>query len=405
MECDPDAAARFLAALTCDSQFSFQTFPDVPTGSKGLNRILHGRFESKREQLRALSGRGAGVFVMVNAGDGRGRKAANVTAGRALFVDLDGAPLEPVLAGPLAPRIVVESSPGKWHCYWPIADMPLGCFTDAQKALAARFGGDPKVHDNPRVMRLPGFPHRKGAPFISRLDHCERSPYTWQEVSEAFRLQGPMALPRQIATGERNATLFKLALSASRKGVPQGEQLAKAEKVNATRCHPPLAASEVAQVVASAYSRPTQGCAAIPLAVIDSDAYKALGDGARGLLLLAYRRANNFNPLFPLLWSELRPWFPREKTFKRLRKELAESSLLEQVIAPVAAQPRNGRGPKPTYYRIPIGDKSAPYSTAPIGDKSAPPEALQAPAVEPLIASASRRPRRRTQSGSARTAA
>src|SRR3546814_10430224 len=72
---------------------------------------------------------------MVNRGDGKGRKAANVTAVRAVFLDLDEAPLAPVMAAPIPPAIVCESSPGKHHAYWPVADMPLGDFKRAQQSL------------------------------------------------------------------------------------------------------------------------------------------------------------------------------------------------------------------------------------------------------------------------------
>src|SRR3546814_4566171 len=88
----------------------------------------------------------------------------------------------------MPPRSTVESSPGRWHAYWPVADLPAEQFTAAQKALAAMFAGDPKVHDKPRVMRLPGFLHRKSVPFLSRLVTCDDTPVTWQEMVEAFGL-------------------------------------------------------------------------------------------------------------------------------------------------------------------------------------------------------------------------
>ncbi len=378
MEIDTAQAACFLTALTGDADHTFQTFSESGRGENTLSRVLHGNLARHAVTLESLNLKGAGVFVMVNRGDCYGRKSDNVTGARALFVDLDGAPVEPVLSGPIAPRIVVESSPGKWHCYWPIVDLPLDRFTDAQKALAARFDGDAKVHDRARVMRLPGFLHNKAAPFQTRLVSCEEAPLTWREMVEAFDLRDRMRLPDTIPDGERNDTLYKLALSAARKGVPEAEQLAKAQTVNARRCRPPLEPAEVAQIVASAYARPAQGFARIPLAVLDSDAYRALGDGARTMLLLAYRKADAYTSVFPLVWSELRPWFPREKTFKRYRQELAASSLLSVAIPPEPCKPRLGRGPIPTFYRMAIGDKSAPYSIAPIGVKSAPPEALQA---------------------------
>ena len=243
MEIDTATAARFLSALTGDAAHTFQTFAEAG-GSKALNRIMHGSLEQRSMALQSLNLEGAGVFVMVNAGDRMGRRAENVTRARALFVDLDGAPVKPVLSCPLPPRIVVESSPGKWHCYWPIADLPLGRFTDAQKALALRFDGDPKVHDRARVMRLPGFLHNKGAPFQTRLvEASDAPPLTWHEMVEAFGLQDRMRLPDTIPDGQRNDTLFKMAIVSARKGVPEVEQARKALAVNSNNCHPPLPAS------------------------------------------------------------------------------------------------------------------------------------------------------------------
>ena len=101
------------------------------------------------------------MFVTVNATTGGRRKAADVERVRAMFADLDGAPLDPVLACDLEPHVVVESRPGRFHAYWIVEGLPLDQFTPVQKAIARRFGGDPKVCDLPRVMRMPGFWHQK----------------------------------------------------------------------------------------------------------------------------------------------------------------------------------------------------------------------------------------------------
>jgi hypothetical protein len=41
---------------------------------------------------------------------------------RALFLDLDGAPLEPVLLH-ATPHIITESSPGRFHPYYRVQEM------------------------------------------------------------------------------------------------------------------------------------------------------------------------------------------------------------------------------------------------------------------------------------------
>lgn len=380
MEIDLTAAARFLAALSPDNQHTFQTFDDAKRGRRGMTRILHGTFGTQAQRLAALNAKGAGVFVMVNRGDGMGRRADNVTGCRALFLDLDGSPIAPVLAAPIPPRITVESSPGRWHAYWPVADLPPEQFTAAQKALAAMFAGDPKVHDKPRVMRLPGFLHCKGNPFLSRLVTCEDAPLTWQEMADAFGLAQRMTLPAVIPEGERNAMLFKLARSAAGKGVPEADQFQKALKVNATRCTPSLPESEVQQLVANAYSAAQSTQTVVPNEALDSDAYANLDDAARTLLLLAYRRADKFSA-FPLPWTECRRWFSRKDTFNSVRRRLVESGLLRVAVAPKKAMPHKGRGPKPTFYRLAIGPFGVAYCDSRIGPFGVAPEAFQAVAV------------------------
>jgi hypothetical protein len=158
----------FLQAICGDSLVTWQTFDDDPNRKdSSLARILHGTDQHVLDELDKLQVRGAGVYLMVNEGDGKGRSAKNVIKVRALFVDLDGAPLEPVKE--FDPDLTIESSPGRYHAYWLLNDCPLEKFRGAQKALAAKFDSDPKVIDLCRVMRVPGYLHQKGEPFKTRI--------------------------------------------------------------------------------------------------------------------------------------------------------------------------------------------------------------------------------------------
>jgi RepB DNA-primase N-terminal domain len=179
MNPDRTEAERFLKALDPSTdRFTFQTFDDDAerkerrreTGAKDpFAKIFHGTLAQRWDKLVKLNEQGAGIFVTVNETDFKGRSERNIVRVRAVFVDLDGAPLQPVLEGPLKPHIIVETSPGKFHCYWRVVDVPLEQFTPLQKSIAARFGGDPTVHDLPRVARLAGFLHRKSEPCLSRI--------------------------------------------------------------------------------------------------------------------------------------------------------------------------------------------------------------------------------------------
>lgn len=173
-------AQRFLDFIAPGEPITFQTFMDrqredgrhAATSSRrppNPSRILYGELSQHAPTLTQLNHQGAGVFFMVNQGDQKGRKKENVVRARALFVDLDGAPLEPVMASAVKPHIAVESSPGRYHAYWLVKDCPLDQFTQLQAALAAKFNSDPAVKDLPRVMRLPGFLHQKNGAFMTRI--------------------------------------------------------------------------------------------------------------------------------------------------------------------------------------------------------------------------------------------
>jgi hypothetical protein len=186
-------ATEFLAALG-KGRITAQTFPDRD-GGKPYPQILHGPHKVLERKLRALNEAGAGVFVMVNHGDLQGRRASNVTGIAAYFADLDGAPMPG--SWPLPPTVVVESSPGRYHVYWRVTDAPLEQFERVQKHIALLLDGDEKVHDLPRVMRLPGYVHQKAEAFTTRiLDLEPEAVYQHAEIVEAFGVpRAPRPLP------------------------------------------------------------------------------------------------------------------------------------------------------------------------------------------------------------------
>lgn len=167
-------AMRFFNIMAPGERITFQTFTDAGPGKvkprpDPLACILHGYPEERFDALCRLNARGAGVFWMVNRGDGKGRSTKNVVEVRYPFADLDGAPLSPVIESPYPPHVVVESSPAKYHAYWQNVDCLLDCFTPMQIALARHFDADESVSDLPRVLRVPGFLHQKGKPFMTRI--------------------------------------------------------------------------------------------------------------------------------------------------------------------------------------------------------------------------------------------
>lgn len=215
---DLNEARRFLQALESGGRFQFQTFDDSKDKRQHLARTMYGTLDDHAATLQELNAAGAGVFVTVNKTDGTGRKASNVVGVRALFIDGDGIPLPSCAAGTcrisVCPRCNAEVQDGKtwhcepslivmrdanhWHAYWLLAvELPLAEFTAAQKRLIAYYESDGVIHDLPRVMRLPGFWHRKGEPRGVRVTFVNDT----RAYAPQIVLQGLPELPSSSVAG------------------------------------------------------------------------------------------------------------------------------------------------------------------------------------------------------------
>lgn len=197
-----DEAQAYLDVLGGD-EFLFQTYRE--SGARG-GRLLLGSLSEHSAALSSANAEGYAVAVTINRTAGKERKKASVIEVRALALDLDGSPLDPVRKAGLHPSLIVETSPGKFHCLWPVADVSLEEFGDLQRALARRFDGDVRIADLPRVLRLPGFYHHKrSVPFRSRLLHADeaRPRFRKQEIIDAFSLvTAPLAKKSKKAAHE-----------------------------------------------------------------------------------------------------------------------------------------------------------------------------------------------------------
>jgi RepB DNA-primase from phage plasmid len=61
------------------------------------------------------------------------------------------------------PNYVLSSSPGKFQIVWKVEEMNLDEAEGLLHAMVREFGGDPAGTDATRVLRLPGFAHKKYA--------------------------------------------------------------------------------------------------------------------------------------------------------------------------------------------------------------------------------------------------
>lgn len=87
--------------------------------------------------------------------------------------------------------MIIETKNG-FHIYWVIKGGAINKFEPIQKALARKFGSDPKITNLSRVMRIPGFYHMKNpeSPFLVRVRRWGRKkPFTQKEVIRKYSLK------------------------------------------------------------------------------------------------------------------------------------------------------------------------------------------------------------------------
>jgi putative DNA primase/helicase len=239
LEPDLETAAAFLRRLDESEQHTFQVIHD--TKKRSRSHIYHGTIWDLQDELVAKQRDGYGVFVCINATDGKGRETKNITAVRAFAADLDGAPKENIYRFGLVPSITIESSPGKWHAWWVLesqTECPLEQYTPTMERIARIIESDHKICDLPRVLRVPGFYHQKGEPFQTRIVDESPRTYEFHEVLEeldsventkkkvknlgATALEDACEKVAKAEAGTRNDTLFKQAhriAHAVRKGL------------------------------------------------------------------------------------------------------------------------------------------------------------------------------------------
>ncbi len=129
----------------------------------GRPHIVHGEVYETFNYAPCFSD----IFVCPNRTDLMGRCNGNVTDVCALWVDLDGAPIENIERLRIKPLCIVTSSPGRYHAYWRVTEIQLDEFSWIMKRLAVLMNGDKNVCTLATSMRLPGTVHRKKEPFLT----------------------------------------------------------------------------------------------------------------------------------------------------------------------------------------------------------------------------------------------
>jgi DNA primase RepB-like protein len=144
-----------------------------------------GQTDLYRELVRRNRDLDCAITFAVNNTDLQGRKRENIVSRRAIFNEHDESDVPNF---PLPPSLTVESSPGKHHFYWLTTDdIPSEAFAGLLRVQIDQYGSDPGAKDETRVLRVPGFYHRKGEPFLVSLGEDSGRRYTAQGLIDAFK--------------------------------------------------------------------------------------------------------------------------------------------------------------------------------------------------------------------------
>jgi len=124
------------------------------------------RIGTMADTLRKHNNRDRGIFFVVNSG---GQEDKDIDRVNAVFVDGDNLPVDEQIVRlesfACPPSLMVRTQKSV-HAYWLVKDVAVPEFRTMQKRLVAQFDGDPACVNESRVLRLPGFYHRKEEPVM-----------------------------------------------------------------------------------------------------------------------------------------------------------------------------------------------------------------------------------------------
>jgi hypothetical protein len=175
----------------------FYSVDEVLTGWSKLEGILQAKNKSER----------VNVYFGVNPRTEKVGDAEHVAVCRTLWCDLDtkdpahmrqiGDILHPLH---LYPSVIVDSGHG-YHLYWFLHDeIPAAEAVGVMREIARVLGGDPKTHDAPRILRLPGTINQKSDPVHCRMVSYKPVRFNASDFIDKLSTAAPIiAAPKIVA--------------------------------------------------------------------------------------------------------------------------------------------------------------------------------------------------------------
>ena len=217
--------------------------------------------ESWLLKLEDLNSQGMCLSINACEGNGKSRRADDMEKCRAIVLDLDGSPLNPVLKD--NPSMIIETSPGRYHCYFMCDNVPLAGFSQLQKSVALKYNGDKQVFDKSKAFRIPGFLHMKKDPWLVKIVEKNDRRFGFEELTEMFPPEkvkvwsapkwdkkdvsnpnDPFTGVLGASEGNRNHHLIKRLGGCKKRGLSWGQIEAEAYREGAA-CDPPMKESEI----------------------------------------------------------------------------------------------------------------------------------------------------------------
>ena len=217
----------------------FRLFRDDVKGQPGKKqKSKPGQLNSVLPVLRKYNQKNYGVFFVVNGGGNSDQEVKQAGIARAQFMEIDPSKeelkkveageitledllkrqLEEIADFALEPSVIVRTRKSL-HTYWLLDGGEIGRFRGLQERLIAYFDSDSSIKNESKVMRVPGFEHRKSDPVevcIIKFDPDLR--YTQDQIEAVLDLFG--------ATGES-----KPDPQAQSQDQAQRQELASGEKI------------------------------------------------------------------------------------------------------------------------------------------------------------------------------
>lgn len=189
---DLSLSQSYIAALTgnentiCD----WRLFHDKDKKYPALK--LRGRLSDLAETLKQYNINGYGVCININAfKDTATKNLSDIDFIRTHVVDLDDvltsqASYQAATTSDLPPHFAVQTSTGKFHLYWLVKPYTGNDFyKEQQEKFLTLYGGDSKIIDATRVLRVPGFYHNKKEPhLVTCWKISDRERYDFAEIQK-----------------------------------------------------------------------------------------------------------------------------------------------------------------------------------------------------------------------------